>query len=182
MQTRYQDFQDLDTDIVAREVVEPGEAALEEIRTTFGNGVLDDDGRLDRKAMRDIVFADNDKLNRLEAILHPKIRDRSFEQAREADGPYVIIVVPLLYESPMRESMDRVLVVDCHEETQLERLMARDNESAEQGRRIMATQASREDRLSIADDVIDNNGSLQWTREQVAKLHDGYVQMAIESR
>jgi dephospho-CoA kinase len=168
----------VDTDVVAREVVQPGQPALDEIRQQFGDTIIGDDGAMNRSAMREIVFSDDDKRRQLEAILHPKIRQESFAQVERAEGPYVIVVVPLLYESPMRERMDRILVVDCSEETQLARLMARDNESAERGRRIMATQATREERLSIADDIIDNDGAPEATRENARALHQKYLQLA----
>ena len=125
--------------------------------------------------MRELVFRDDERRRQLESILHPRIRRASMDQAAAATGPYVIVVVPLLFESPMKSAMDRILVVDCAEETQLARLMARDDESAEQGRRIMATQASREQRLSIADDVINNDGGRDDTRRAVAVLHDKYL-------
>ena len=141
-------FEDLgvpvvDTDIVAREVVAPGSPALEEIHGTFGDEVIDAQGALDRRAMRNIIFDDDDKRRALEAILHPRIRTETWRQAAAADGPYVVVVVPLLYESPMKSEMDRIVVVDCAEETQIDRLMLRDNETREQARRILATQASR---------------------------------------
>ena len=167
----------VDTDVVAREVVEPGQPALDEIRQRFGDGVIAEDGTLNRRRLRDIVFRDDEERRALEAILHPRIRAATMEQAARSDGPYVIIVVPLLFESPMRSEMDRILVVDCSEETQLERLMARDNESAEQGRRIMATQASREQRLSIADDVISNDGNREDTQQAVSDMHRRYLSM-----
>lgn len=165
----------VDTDVVAREVVEPGRPALAEIRAAFGDSVITGDGRLDRRAMRELVFRDDARRRQLESILHPRIRQASMDQAAAATGPYVIVVVPLLFESPMKTAMDRILVVDCAEETQLARLMARDDESAEQGRRIMATQASREQRLSIADDVINNDGGREETRKAVAVMHDKYL-------
>ncbi|MDX1508609.1 MAG: dephospho-CoA kinase, partial [Woeseiaceae bacterium] len=114
----------IDTDIVAREVVEPGQTALEEIAARFGPGVLTPDGALDRAAMRKRVFADSRLRRELEAILHPRIRDETFRQASKAGGEYQVIVVPLLVESPMREQMDRILVVDVPESVQLERLVA----------------------------------------------------------
>ncbi|MGI9261179.1 MAG: dephospho-CoA kinase [Woeseiaceae bacterium] len=168
----------VDTDIVAREVVAPGSPALEEIRQSFGDQVVADDGTLDRAAMRKIVFSDDAQRQVLEAILHPRIRDESFRQVDAATAAYVIVVVPLLYESPMKEAMHRILVVDCGEETQIERLMARDNETREQACRILATQASREERLSIADDVIQNNGDIESVRQAVQQLHERYLELA----
>ncbi len=172
----------VDTDVIAREVVFPGSPALEDIRSLFGVSVIAADGSLDRRALRDIVFGNNQKRLQLEAILHPRIRDEADRQASAVTGPYVIIVVPLLFESPMREMMDRILVVDCDEETQLKRLLLRDNESEEQARRMIATQASREDRLSIADDVVTNNGGRNSVRDAVDDLHDSYVRLALERR
>ncbi len=168
----------VDTDVIAREVVAPGSPALEDIRDFFGASVIAADGSLDRRALRNVVFGNNQKRLQLEAILHPRIRDETDRQVAAATGPYVIIVVPLLFESPMQETMNRILVVDCDEETQLRRLLLRDNESEEQARRIIATQASREERLSIADDVVANDGGTDSARDAVAELHDSYLRLA----
>jgi dephospho-CoA kinase len=167
----------IDTDVIAREVVAPGMPALDEIQARFGAAVIAKDGSLDRQEMRRIVFSDDGKRQQLESILHPLIRESAARQADAAQGPYVIVVVPLLFESPMRESMDRILVVDCSEQTQLRRLTARDNEDVTSARRIIATQASREERLSIADDVITNDGSRDDTRNAVAALHNFYLSL-----
>lgn len=171
----------VDTDVIAREVVMPGEVAFDQIREAFGDGVIADDGTLDRGKLRSIVFADEKRRRELEAILHPRIRDVAFAQAAAASGPYVIVVVPLLYESPMKAGMDRILVVDCSVETQLARLRARDSESMDQARRMIAAQSTRAERLSIADDVIRNDGDLASTRDAVASLHDDYLRLAAES-
>ena len=171
-------YAEVPVDLVAREVVAPGSPALEEIRQSFGDNVLADDGSLDRAAMRNIVFNDDAQRQVLEAILHPSIREESFRQVEAATTPYVIVVVPLLYESPMKKAMHRILVVDCGEETQIERLMARDNETREQACRILATQASREERLSIADDVIQNDGDIESVRQAVQQLHERYLELA----
>ena len=168
----------IDTDVIAREVVKLGSAALEEIREEFGAGVIAADGTLDRAAMRQIVFADDDRRQALENILHPKIRSETLRQAAAADGAYQIIVVPLLVESPMKSYVDRILVVDCTPAEQLSRLLSRDAENEQQARRMIAAQASREERLAIADDVIDNSGSLESTRRSVAALHGMYLRMA----
>lgn len=168
----------IDTDVIAREVVLPGTPALAQIRETFGPAVIQADGTLDRHALRDIVFADPGKRLRLEAILHPRIREEAYRQAGAAEGAYVIMVVPLLYESPMKEAMDRILVVDCDEEIQVARILARDNESEEQARRIIATQASRAERLSIADDVVVNDGDREESRRAVLRLHEAYLDLA----
>ena len=168
----------IDTDVIAREVVEPGQPALREIRDMFGDHVLRADGTLDRAAMRQLVFSDDDARRCLEAILHPRIGQATLAQAEAAGGAYQIIVVPLLTGSALREQMDRVLVVDCDVETQVQRLLDRDAESEAQARRILGAQASREDRLAIADDVIDNSGSLDDTHAAVLALHQRYLEYA----
>lgn len=168
----------IDTDVIARQVVEPGEPALAEIVSAFGEDILTDDGRLDRDAMRRIVFADEARRRQLEAILHPRIRSETMAQSASAEGPYQVIVVPLLAESPMKDSMDRILVIDVPESVQLDRLLARDSESPEQARRIIAAQVSRGDRLAIADDVIRNDGALADTERQVRDLHQRYLALA----
>ena len=165
----------IDTDVIAREVVMPGQPALDEIVEVFGRDVLAADGSLDRRAMRKRVFEDEPLRLRLEEILHPRIRDETFRQASAAGGPYQLIVVPLLAESPLKDYVDRILVVDCDEEAQVSRLLERDTETIEQAERILAAQASREERLAIADDVIDNSRSLEETRRQVENLHGLYL-------
>jgi len=165
----------IDTDLIAREVVAPGEPALDDIRHEFGDEVFEDTGGLDRGAMRRIVFADDDARERLQTILHPRIQAAAYAQAASAGGRYQIIVVPLLTESPIRDFVDRILVVDCDEKTQIRRLVARDAESEGQARRILAAQASRDERLKIADDVIRNDGDLAATLEQVQALHHQYL-------
>ena len=167
----------IDTDIIAREVVLPGQPALAEIRNAFGDAVFED-GVLDRAAMRQQIFADNDARRRLEAILHPRIQQETIKQAHASGGDYQLIVVPLLTESPLRDYVDRILVVDCDEDTQIERLLARDAETEDQARRILATQASRDERLAIADDVIHNDTSIEATSSQVSALHDTYLKLA----
>jgi dephospho-CoA kinase len=168
----------IDTDVISRQVVQPGGPALREIEREFGSDVLRADGELDRRRMRDLVFEDAGKRSALEAILHPRIREQALRQSRSAGGAYQVIVVPLLVESPMRHWVDRILVVDCTEETQLERLLERDNGTKEQARRIIAAQAARDDRLAIADDVIDNDGTKAEAKRQVENLHRLYLELA----
>ena len=170
----------IDTDVIARQVVEPGTEGLTEIAATFGKDVLQEDGSLDRRALRAVVFADDAKRRELEAIVHPRIRDETMRQMLEFGGPYQIIVVPLLAESPLQHAVDRILVVDCAEEVQLARLLARDNENEAQARRIIAAQTPREERLAIADDVIENDRDLDYTRQQVATLHQKYMELAAQ--
>ena len=167
----------IDTDVIAREVVEPGAPALEDIRRRFGDEVLSDDGRLDRGALRQIVFSDTAARKDLEAILHPRIGEATRRQAAELTGHYQVIVVPLLVGSPLRQFVDRIVVVDCDEKTQVERLLSRDTETVAQARRMIAAQASRNERLAIADDIVDNSGSLDQTRKQVEALDTTYRQL-----
>ena len=167
----------VDTDAIARELTEKGGAAVAEIERLFGGTFLDQTGAMDRKKMRDHVFADPAAKRALEALLHPMIREESARRIATAGGPYVIHVVPLLIESPdYRSRVDRVLVVDCPEETQLARVRARSGLSEEEVRAIMRSQVSRAERLAAADDVIDNRGSRDALRKQVAALHKKYLQ------
>jgi len=168
----------IDTDVIAREVVEPGQPALEEIRERFGEHMIDAAGNLDRAVMRKEIFANENARSDLEAILHPRIGAETRRQADAADGDYQLIVIPLLTESALLEFVDRVLVVDCSEDLQIRRLRARDIETIEQARRILKAQASREERLAIADDVIVNDGSLRDTREAVTRLDREYRHLA----
>jgi dephospho-CoA kinase len=172
----------IDTDVIAREVVQPGMPALLEIRHEFGDRVFDDKGGLDRAAMRRLVFNDNDARQRLEAILHPIIQAETLRQAKADGGDYQVIVVPLLVKSPLLHFLDRVLAVDCDEDTQIRRLMARDAESEGQARRMLAAQSSRKERLAIADDVVRNDGDLSATLEQVQNLHRKYLALADSER
>ena len=168
----------IDTDVIARELVQPGQPALDEIWRTFGDSVIREDGTLDRSALRQQIFADDDARFRLEAILHPRIQQETLRQAATASGDYLMIVVPLLTDSALRDEVDRILVVDCDEATQIARLLARDAETEDQARRILASQASREERLAIADDVINNDSSLAATAAQVSALDDSYRALA----
>ena len=170
----------IDTDLIAREVVQPGQAALDEIRERFGEHVIDAAGNLDRAAMRERVFSDENARLDLEAILHPRIGAETRRQADTKSGPYQIIVVPLLVGSPLLDFVDRVLVVDCDEDIQIQRLLARDAETVTQARRILAAQSSRDERLAIADDVIRNDRGLHETRERVTALDQEYRQLAAQ--
>lgn len=165
----------VDTDLIAREVVAPGEPGLAAIVDAFGEEVIDASGQLDRRHMRTLIFSSQTRRRQLEALLHPLIRTRTLAAIDAASGPYVIVVVPLLAETGFAELVDRVLVVDCDEAAQTRRLMARDAHSADEARRIIASQASRAERLALADDVIDNNGDTEATRQQVLRLHNAYL-------
>lgn len=169
----------VDTDAIAHELTQPGGAAIPGIRRQFGDALVDASGAMDRRRMREKVFADPAAKQALEALLHPMIRERSAQLVEAASGPYAMQVVPLLVEAPgYRERVDRVLVVDCPEDTQVARVRARSGLSEDEVRAIMATQAPRAARLAAADDVIDNGGGLDALRKQVALLHAKYSALA----
>jgi dephospho-CoA kinase len=168
----------IDADLIARELVEPGQPALAELVEAFGGDILNDDGSLNRRRLRERVFADAGERKRLEAILHPRIRARMMDRLDEADGPYAVMVVPLLIDTGHWEMIDRILVVDVDEDTQLQRVMRRDNVDRRQAETIIDTQVSRQDRLSAADDIVENTGDMAELREQVARLHQRYMNEA----
>ena len=168
----------VDSDVIAREVVAPGTPGLEAIRERFGAAVIGADGALDRRALRAQVFADPAARRELEAITHPLIRARMQALTESAQGPYVINAIPLLAESGGRRNLDRVLVVDCPQELQVARVMARDEVDEAAARRVLAAQATREARLAIADDVIVNDGDLAALKTAVHTLHDRYLALA----
>ena len=164
----------LDTDQIARDVVEPGQPALAEVVAAFGPRILGPDSRLDRPRLRARVFADPDSRQRLEAILHPAIRAELARRAEAAGGPYQVWVIPLLVEGGQVDRVDRILVVDCPEAVQLARVQARDGETEASARAILTAQASRAQRLAAADDVIVNDGSEADLAPQVAALDARY--------
>ena len=168
----------IDTDVIAREVVEPGRPALAAIVGTFGPGVLDAQGCLDRRRMRERIFADPAAKQGLEAILHPAIRAEMERQSRVAGGPYQVLVIPLLAEGGRRDHVDRVLLVDVPEALQVERLAWRDGVSREQAQAALNAQATRAERLAMADDVLRNTGRVEELREKVAELHARYLALA----
>ena len=170
----------IDTDLIAHSLSAAHGAAMPAILAEFGPDFVTPDGALDRARMRTLVFSDASARARLEAILHPRIRDATAEAAAIASGPYVIYVVPLLIESgAWRERVSRVLAIDCSEDTQVARVMARSNLSAEAVRAIMAAQISRQGRLAAADDVIDNDGGVDALRPQVERLHEQYLALSV---
>lgn len=168
----------LDTDQIARDVVEPGAPTLGKLVEAFGAGILDATGRLDRARLRERVFADPAQRHLLESITHPAIRDELARRAAAADGGYQVHVIPLLVESGRIDAYDRVLVVDCPQDQQIARLLTRDGVDLELAHRILAAQASREARLSAADDVIVNTGTLEELRQFVLTLHRNYERLA----
>ncbi|HEX5768984.1 MAG TPA: dephospho-CoA kinase [Burkholderiales bacterium] len=169
----------VDTDVIAHELTGKGGAAIPAIEALFGHDVLGPDGSMDRRKVRERVFADPAAKQKLEALLHPMIREESARRIAAAAGPYVVHVVPLLIESPdYRARVDRVLVVDSPEQTQIERVRARSGLSEREVRAILRNQVTRAARVAAADDVIDNGGSREALREQVAALHQKYLQFA----
>lgn len=165
----------IDADVVARELVEPGQPALTEIVTNFGKHILDQRGLLDRRKLRDIIFKDDNARQQLEAILHPKIRQRMRELAAEANAPYCLFVIPLLIETQQTKDFTHIIVVDCDDELRRQRVMQRDQQSSEAVDAIMTRQASRAERLAIASDVIHNSGDIKQLRAQVKTLHRRYM-------
>jgi len=167
----------VDADAIAHELTRPGGAAIAAIRSAFGDAAIAADGSMDRKRVREIVFADRAAKSRLEGILHPMIRAESRRRLEAARGPYAVLVVPLLIESrDYRERVHRVAVVDCSEEQQLARVGARSGLAPDEVRRIIAAQASRDERRAAADDLIDNSGTLAALHQQVAALHTRYIE------
>jgi dephospho-CoA kinase len=169
----------IDADEVAREVVAPGTPGLAAVVDAFGPQVLQADGTLDRRRLRDIVFADPAQRRHLENILHPLIQDEIRAQLQRLSAPYCILAVPLLVESPaLRALVQRVLVIDVPVEVQIARLMQRDGMSAAQCQAMLAAQASRTQRLEGADDVVDNATDIDTLRRQLEHLHAHYLELA----
>jgi len=168
----------VDTDLLSREVVAPGSPLLRQIIDHFGMQVQGSDGSLNRQELRKRIFEDPEQRKWLEALLHPAIRELTDERCEAANGPYVIVAIPLLVETGGDARFDRVLVVDCEPELQLARLTARDGTTREEAQRMLAAQAPRAARLAVADDVIHNDGDLAQLRDQVEKLHRQYVAAA----
>lgn len=169
----------VDTDALAHELTAPGGAAVEPIRGALGPRAIGADGALDRAAVRRLVFSDPAARGKLEAILHPMIRERGDALLAQAANPYVVLVVPLLVESGVdRRRVQRVLVVDSPEAEQVARVVSRSGLAPDEVRAIMAAQASRAERLSQADDIIDNSGPLERLEPQVDRLHASYLARA----
>lgn len=168
----------IDADEVAREVVAPGTPGLAAVVRRFGIAVLEASGALNRSALRAQIFEDPAARRDLESILHPLIRRRMDELADAASGPYIVMAIPLLVEGGQQGRVDRVLLIDADESTQLQRVMSRDNIPQAQAQAIVAAQASRAQRLKRADDVIANTGTVAELRQAVEKLHGRYMQLA----
>lgn len=166
----------IDADIISHEVTEPSGSAFEEILSEFGSEILDEKGLINRKKMRAIIFNDPSQKKILENIIHPKVRDEMFQRINKSDDHYLIVSVPLLVETGMHQIMDRNLLVDCSEDTQIERLMHRDKITLNEAKAILKNQASRSDRKKIADDLIvnENNVTLIELENEVLELHKYY--------
>ncbi len=173
----------IDADIVAREVVSPGSPALQELVSIFGNRILLCDRSLDRAMLRKIIFSNDNQRMQVEDILHPAIRQRSDAIMIECElknEPYCIHAIPLLVETGQAENYDRIVVVDVPVETQIARLNLRDASTDKRSMAIINSQASREERLSIADDVILNTGAYEELQSKVLELHKHYTQLAMQ--
>ena len=168
----------IDADIVARDIVEPGQPALAEIVSRFGDDIVDDEGRLKRRDLREIVFADDAARSDLEGITHPRIREELARRRDAAQSDYCLLVVPLLVKSSMIDLVDRVLVVDAPEGVQMERLMSRDDIDEDLAQRMIAAQDARGERLAMADDVLINTGPRKDIADLAAALHAGYLRLA----
>jgi len=168
----------IDTDIIAHEIVEPGQPALKEIQQTFGADYIDRNGRLKRADLRTRIFSDRKARKQLERILHPRIRKEVKENIDRVNTPYCVLVIPLLADKSTFPYVDRILVVDVDSEIQVERLMKRDNCDRRQALQALAAQPKRQQRLEIADDVLDNSGSPAQAHQKVASLHIKYSQLA----
>jgi dephospho-CoA kinase len=171
----------VDADESARRVVAPGTIGLNAVIETFGSHILTDGGELDRRALRNLIFADPKRRLMLESLLHPLIRADMDELAQRAVGPYVVLAIPLLIEGSRVDRVDRILVVDVPESTQLQRVMARDGAQLEQAQAILAAQGSRNDRLKAADDVLLNTGTTAELDSAVDRLHQTYLRLAADT-
>lgn len=173
----------IDTDAISHSLTAAGGDAMPAIATLFGNKYLTPDGALDRAAMRELVFSDQAARRQLESVLHPLIAQKTLVEANQARGLYLIFVVPLLVESGRwKDRVDRILVVDCSEDLQIQRVMRRNKMTAPQVQAIMATQVNRTQRLAAATDIVVNETSLEALREEVEQLHQRYLGLANEKQ
>jgi dephospho-CoA kinase len=170
----------IDTDEIARELVEPGMPALAEIVNAFGTTILQDN-RLDRRKLRTKIFTDPAARSCLESILHPAIQREVRRRVENANGPYCLLVVPLFSRSPKWNWVNRVLVVDVPSEIQISRVVARDGISPEEAKAMLEAQPTRRDRLALADDVIGNSGTVDALLTQVDRLHDLYLDLGSQA-
>lgn len=170
----------IDTDIIAREIVKPGKPALAEITHAFGREVLSMNGELDRSKLARMTFSNPRLLKQLERILHPRIHAEIRSRLLKLNAPYAMVVIPLLVETGQVDTYNRVLTVDCDRATQVARVRERDHRSDEQINAILQAQATRAERLSWADDIIENNGTLDELEAKVRQLHQSYLKMAAQ--
>jgi dephospho-CoA kinase len=168
----------IDADAAARTVVAPNTPGLTQVIEWFGPRVLAENGELDRRALRNLIFSDPSLRRELERILHPLIRADMEKSSEQAIGPYVVMAIPLLIEGGPSDRVDRVLVVDVDEAVQLRRVMERDGSTFEQASAILASQAARSARLAAADDVLLNSGTVTDLRQAVHRLHERYLRLA----
>ena len=169
----------VDADVVAREVVDVGTPALNQIAEHFGDQVLHNNGSLNRAQLREIVFHSPEEKGWLNNLLHPLIREEMARQIAQCQSPYCLLIAPLLFENGLDKSVSRTLVIDVPEETQIARTLSRDESDEATIKNIINAQINRKDRLSMADDVIDNSGDdLSSIKEQVRKLHQTYLALA----
>jgi len=172
------DIKVIDADVIAREVVAPGTPALKSIVDKLGQSVLDCSGILDRAKLRTLVFSDSKTKSWLNQLLHPVIRQQMLLQTQQAKSAYCLLSVPLLVENKLYQQVNKVVIVDVDEQTQLRRTLLRDKTNEQQIRAIMSAQATRAQRLAVADDIIDNNGKTDDLPKQVFQLHKKYLQLA----
>ncbi|MEA1230915.1 dephospho-CoA kinase [Acinetobacter sp. IRS14] len=170
-----QGIQVVDADIVAREVVEKGQPALQKIQQTFGDWVLQSDGNLDRRALREYIFQNPEARQTLEKITHPAIRQSIIQQLQSPKSPYVILVSPLLFETNQHELVNHTLLVDASEQTQIQRASQRDGQNQEQIQKIIAAQMPRERKRELANDIVFNDGLLEHLHQQLEPLHQSYL-------
>ena len=169
----------IDTDVISRELLQPGQLAYRQVRQHFGESVVAADGRLDRAELRRIVFTDRSQKSWLEKMLHPLIFQRSHDAILEhRRAAYVLVVIPLLFETNFQSLVDRIVVVDCPAEVQIERLVRRDNIDEALARRMLAQQLDNAARLARAHDIIDNSADGKDLRSQVLELHQSYLSRA----
>lgn len=173
-----QGIQIVDSDLIARQVVMPGQPALQKIHQHFGDQVLTADGELNRPWLRQQVFANPDERKWLESVTHPAIRQETIAQLQASTSPYTVLVAPLFFESGLEQLVDRTLLVDVPVEMQVERASRRDQNNEEQIRSIIAAQMSREERTRRADDLVDNSGSLEALQTRLMSLHQQYLALA----
>lgn len=168
----------IDADILARELILPGTPALEEARIAFGDSVINDEGHLDRSTLRGMIFDDPSKKKQLENILHPRIREAMELWISNQNSPYVVLVIPLLFETNQTDLADRILVIDCDEKTQETRVKSRDAMTYTEIHKIIRSQVDREFRLKNADDIIVNNGSKKELIRDVESIHIHYMTLS----